>query len=260
MASKKDLLKGISDEDERKVFSKALDKGELALKINVPQFSDFMDPYKAYKLNELCADSLYNVVLYGGYSDAERLKIGFFPEYYEGDHTLFPISYVEIKYNGKYSKTLTHREFLGSVLGLGITRDKVGDIYIQDEKAVVMVDSDIADYIVSNLERVSHTKVNAKIIEDFAPVPSEIKVKKITVASLRIDAVLSGALNISRGKVADLIKGEKSFVNWKQVTSVSDNIKDGDVVTLRGFGRIKVAEILGKTKKDRFLLSVEVYK
>ena len=260
MASKKDLLKSISDEDERKIFAKALDKGDLCAKINVPQFSDFMDPYKAHKLGEICRGCEFNTVLYGGYEDAERLKVGFFPYYDEGDYTSFPISYVEVTYNGKYSKTLTHREFLGSVLGLGITRDKVGDIYIQNEKAVIMVDEDIADYIVSNLERVSHTKVNAKIIDHFESAPSEGNAKKITVASLRIDAVLSGALNISRGKVSDLIKGEKAFVNWKQITSVSENIKDGDMITLRGFGRVKVIETLGKTKKDRFLIDIEIYK
>lgn len=116
-----------------------------------------------------------------------------------------------------------------------------------------MVDEDIADYIVSNLERVSHTKVNAKIIDHFESAPSEVNAKKIIVASLRIDAVLSGALNISRGKVSDLIKGEKAFVNWKQITSVSENIKDGDMITLRGFGRVKVIETLGKTKKIDFL-------
>ena len=140
MASKKDLLKSISDEDERKIFAKALDKGDLCAKINVPQFSDFMDPYKAHKLGEICRGCEFNTVLYGGYEDAERLKVGFFPYYDEGDYTSFPISYVEVTYNGKYSKTLTHREFLGSVLGLGITRDKVGDIYIQNEKAVIMVE------------------------------------------------------------------------------------------------------------------------
>ena len=67
-------------------------------------------------------------------------------------------------------------------------------------------------------------------------------------------------MNISRGKVSDLIKGEKAFVNWKQITSVSENIKNGDMITLRGFGRVKVIETLGKTKKDRFLIDIEVYK
>lgn len=77
MASKKDLLKSISDEDERKIFAKALDKGNLCAKINVPQFSDFMDPYKAHKLGEICRGCEFNTVLYGGYEDAERLKVGF---------------------------------------------------------------------------------------------------------------------------------------------------------------------------------------
>lgn len=260
MSGKSDLLKGISHEDEKRVFAKALDKANLSVKINSPQFSDFMDPYKAHKLKEICSGCEFNAVLYGGYADAERLKVGFFPFFAEADYTAFPITYIEVSYNSKYSRPLTHRDFLGSVLGLGITREKVGDIYINGDKAVIFADSDIADYIAVNLERVSHTKVNTRIIECFTPVQSDVKTKKLTVASLRIDAVVSGALNISRGKASELIKGEKAFINWRQVTSVSQDVAEGDMITLRGYGRVKVAEVLGKTKKDRLLINTEIYK
>ena len=72
--------------------------------------------------------------------------------------------------------------------------------------------------------------------------------------------MLSGALNISRSKVSDLIKGEKAFVNWKKIISVSHIIKENDVVTLRGVGRVRINEIMGTTKKDRILINVSVFK
>lgn len=260
MINKNNLLKGISDADEKKIFAKALDKANLAVKIQSPQFSDFMDPYKAHKLKELCFSQGFDVLLYGGYDEAERLKVGFFPSFENEYSELFPISNIEVSYNGRYSRKLTHRDFLGSVLGLGITREKIGDIIIEDERAVLFTDTDIADYIIVNLERVGHTKVNTKILQSYNPEQSKGQEKRLTVASLRIDAVLSGALNISRGKTADLIKGEKAFVNWRQITSVSETIKEGDMITLRGAGRVKVTEILGTTKKDRILINTEIYK
>ena len=84
--------------------------------------------------------------------------------------------------------------------------------------------------------------------------------KRFSVPSLRLDAVLGGALNISRGRTAEYIKGEKVFINWKKEISVSHTVKEGDMITLRGMGRVKINEIIGNTKKDRILLSVLVYR
>lgn len=261
MISKNKLLKAAADDEERLLMSKAADKANIAIKTFAPEFTVFTDPYKAHAImNAFIHEDEVKVMAYGGYEDAERLKIGFFPEFTECTNTLFPITPVKISYNAKFSRQLAHRDILGSVLGLGIAREKTGDIIPDEGSAVIFTDSDIADYITANLERVGHTKVNVQMLEGFTPKPKGASEKRLTVASLRLDAVLSNAFNISRGKAAELIKGEKAYINWKNETSVSKAAAQGDIITLRGFGRIKIAEIMGTTKKDRILLRLIIFK
>lgn len=257
----KNILKMASDDDEKILLAKTIDKANIAIKTHRSEFSVFMDPYKAHKFKSFISSQReIDVMLYGGYDMAERLKLGFFTEYDTPDVNDFPITTLEIKYNSQFSSSLTHRDFLGSVLGLGITREKIGDIILESSRAIVYCDEDIADYISFNLDKVKRTKVNCSVITDYMPPVAEMSEKKFTVSSLRLDAIVSHAFNISRGKAADYIKSEKVFVNWKNEISVSKPIAENDVITLRGYGRIKVLEILGTTKKDRILLNIGICK
>lgn len=262
MFNKQELLKNVKDSSEKILYAKALDKALYTLKCFEPSFSDFFDPYKVSNLISLMGNMGLNTMVYGGYENSERCMIGFFPEYMEPEYEKFPIAIVEIRYNGQYSRVLSHRDFLGSILGLGLNRDKVGDILLEDERALVFLDESIADYVCVNLERVGRTKVNVKISDSsiLKDNTENVTEKKITVASLRLDGVLSGVFNLSRGKIADLIKGEKAFVNWNMTVNGAKTLSEGDVITLRGIGRVKITEICGKTKKDRFLIDVSVYK
>lgn len=259
MFNKEELLKNVTDNDERILYAKSLDKAVLTAKRHEPAFTPFFDPFKLDRFKKLLGYTDIKVIDYGGFDEAERRMIGFFPDYYDWDKAEFPITPVEISFN-RFSKTLTHRDFLGSVLGLGITREKVGDIIVEDERAVVLAETSIAEYIAANLEYVGHTKINTKVLESYAPPLKEAVEKKITVASMRLDAVLSACFNMSRTKISDLIKGEKAYINWLGADSPSKQLCEGDIITLRGSGRAVLKEINGKTKKDRFLITVEIYK
>jgi RNA-binding protein YlmH len=267
MINKQSFLKSILNTEEKMLFAKALDRAAVAEKTYTEGFSDFMDPYKAHKLCDAFKHDSLTAVCYGGFEESERMLVGFFPEYSVPDgsemtayYAMFPIRAVEIAYNARYSRTLTHRDFLGSVLGLGITREKTGDIMLEQSRAVMFVKDEIADFIVTNLERVGHTSVQTKVLNEYQPKIAESTEKKFTVPSLRLDAVISDAFNISRGKAADLIKGEKAFLNWQCEVSTSKQVAVGDVITLRGTGRVKITEIVGVTKKDRILINTIVYK
>lgn len=262
MFNKQELLKNVKDSSEKILYAKTLDRALHCLKCFEPSFSDFFDPYKVSEFIALVGNTELNIITFGGYEGSERCMIGFFPEYMEPEKKQFPISAIEVTYNANYSKKLSHREFLGSVLGLGITRDKVGDIIIEDEGALIIVEKSIADFIQTNLERVGRTKVKTAIVgmKRLNVGDENIEQKKTTVASLRLDAVLSAVFNISRGKIADYIKAEKAFVNWSVADSGSKTLNEGDVITLRGVGRTKLTQICGKTKKDRFLIEVNIYK
>lgn len=257
----KKIIESVSDSEERLLLAKTIDKANTAIKSYGVEFSAFIDPFKAHKFKDILSSERNVIIsLYGGYDSAERLKMGFFSQYIEPNFSEFPITPIEIKYNGKFSSALSHRDFLGSVLGLGITREKVGDIVLIEDGAVVFVDSDIADYIVFNLEKVKRTKVSCNVLENYKPSSATMVEKKFTVASLRLDAVLSHSFNISRGKAAELIKGEKAYLNWKNEVSTSKTVAENDIITLRGYGRIKIIEVIGTTKKDRILLNIGIYK
>jgi RNA-binding protein YlmH len=263
--NKAELLKAVKDNDERMLYAGALDKAVAALKSYEAQFTAFTDPYKMGTLCGIVQREYsfgLNTMVWGGFDGAERCMLGFFPEYEEPTADKFPISCVKISYNTKFSRELSHRDFLGSILGLGISRDKTGDILIDNEAgcAYALMEREVAAFTVASLERVGHTKVNTAVLDSFAPAVKTGVEKRLTVTSLRLDAVLCGAFNLSRGRVADLIKGEKAFINWVCATSGAKTVAVGDALTLRGTGRVILKEVQGITKKDRVAIVIEVFK
>ena len=263
MSSRSELLKGIRDEEERIFCARGLDRAVMAAKSFEPRFSDFADPFKTALLQDIVHRELgYEIrtLSWGGTDDAERRMTGFFPEYTEPETSAFPISCIEIRHNPKFSRQLTHRDYLGSVLGLGITREKTGDILIEEGCAYVLAEKEVAGFIASNIEYVGHTKVRTSLTDGYKGQSPKGTERRLTVSSLRLDAVLSAAFNLSRGKVSDLIKGGKAFVNWIPAESLSKTVAQGDMLTLRGLGRVKLTDVGGLTKRDRISLTVEIFK
>lgn len=257
------MLKGISNQEERLFFAKVLDQVIFALKRHEPQFTDFMDLAKCGRCMErLKGIADLEVHSFGGGEDAERMLLGLAPRNRMISNEEFPITALRIAPKSKKfgQRDLSHRDYLGSILGLGIERGKVGDILVSEEGAVCFVSEEMAEYIQTNLDKVSKTAVTVKKLEKaqvFAPKCTEFR--RVTVASLRLDAVLGVALHLSRGKAQTLISGEKVNVNWSAVTNTSYILKTGDMVSARGFGRFRVGEVGGRTKKDRIGLELEVY-
>lgn len=262
MFDRKKFLNSITKSEDRLWFAKAAQQAYSCAKSTKVTFTDFSDPFKAGELLSLLGEnSEFKTVLYGGYSGSERVMAGFFPDCAERDLSLFPIKAVKISYNKKFCSGLSHRDFLGSVLGLGITRDKVGDIVLEDGFSVVFLNSDIVDYIALNLERVSRTKVKCEeiAVEGLNLGGEKGSQKSVTVSSLRIDAVLSSAFNLSRARAKELISSGNALLNQRSVSNGDKSVSPGDIITLRGTGRIKINEIKGKTKKDRTVLSIFIY-
>ncbi|MDD4844524.1 MAG: YlmH/Sll1252 family protein [Anaerotignum sp.] len=261
--NKQQMLKGIQDQEERLFFAKVLDQAAFALKRYEVQFSDFMDAARCGR----CMERLKNnadleVLAFGGVENAERLMLGLAPKQEMISNEHFPISALQIApKNRKFAQTdLSHRDYLGSILGLGIERGKLGDILVSEDGAVCFVNEEMADYIQTNLEKVSKTAVSVtKPDQAEILAPKRTEIRRQTVASLRLDAVLGEALHLSRGKAQTLISSEKVNVNWSVVTSTSYILKTGDMVSARGFGRFLVGEVSGRTKKDRIALEVEMY-
>ncbi|WP_317855950.1 RNA-binding protein [Chakrabartyella piscis] len=261
---KKAILKHITDAGERILFAKVLDLVLFATKRREPQFSDFMDMAKCRRFAEyLQSERGVSIMIFGGGDALERCIIGMFPDGTEPSEEAFPIVGVSIeKKSQKFGqKDLSHRDYLGSILGLGIDRSKIGDILLTNNgDAICFVKEDMASYICASLEQVSRTRVvvSEKQVSDVL-IPKRIQEKRVTVASLRLDAVLGEAFSLSRGKAQNLVSGEKVNVNWSLQTNTSYTLKEGDMVSARGFGRFLVGTIGGQTKKGRVGLTLEMY-
>ena len=155
---------------------------------------------------------------------------------------------------------MTHRDFLGSLVGLGIKRETLGDIIINNNKGYLFCLESIAPFIIDNLTKVKHTSVSCSICEELPknilPEPTE---KTVIVSSLRLDGIISGVYNISRSKSSALIDSERVFINGKLSKSNSFPLKEDDIVSVRGHGRFRFKEISGDTRKGRIRIVCEVY-
>jgi RNA-binding protein YlmH len=275
-AQKAECLKSFTDAEDKILFAKAFDKYEACTQKSLPAFTDFMDPRRAEafllcfrRVVGLAATepdfSIKNTLngfirVFGGCENAERKIIGFSMENNLNGEG-FPITPLFVKFNKRFAKPPSHRDYLGSILGLGLERAKIGDIYLAENGAVIYTATDVADYIAANLIKVGNAPVTVSIhvnadLEGLMEPGTEMR---FTAASLRLDAVISGAFRLSRAKADALIAGEKVFVNWKAALNGAKALAEGDMVTVRGLGRMKLETVEGKTKKDRTAVRIILY-
>ena len=220
-------------------------------------FSDFLNMEEQSELSSLALPCDY--ATFGGYDGAERAVAAFGNgcEYAE-----FPIKIVEAApLSQKFADKLLHRDFLGSLMGLGIKRSVLGDIVVKNNTGYIFCLDSIADYVVQNLDKVRHTCVKCRVVQNL-PVGAvaELEEKEIIVASLRLDVLAAAVYNFSRSGVKELFVQRKVFVNSALCENFSYNVKPGDIVSVRGNGRFKCGNVLGSTKKGRTVLQIFVYK
>lgn len=220
-------------------------------------FTDFLNMDEQSTLKNSKINTPYH--LFGGYDMAERCVAGFGEN---SEYAEFPISIIKIEpLQQKFADKLSHRDFLGSLMGLGIKRELLGDIVISENVGYLFCIQSIASYIEQNLDKVRHTSVKCKIVDELPPTaikePEEIK---ITVSSLRLDVIVAGVYNFSRNEVKELFVSRKIYVNSKLTENFSQVVKNGDVISVRGYGRFIYSETLGTTKKNRLIISVKVYR
>ncbi|MDO4452934.1 MAG: YlmH/Sll1252 family protein [Eubacteriales bacterium] len=233
---------------------------------NIVIFSDFLN------LNELHIFhsnfqkfSFVKWKISGGYEFAERQIVAFIPDafclYEEEKEISFPITVLEIKpCSLRFAESLTHRDYLGAVLNLGIDRSKIGDILTEEGRALLFCKPSVKDIICRELCRVRHTTVSIReTVEEQIEIP--IRKEKIqgSVSSVRLDAVISQAFPGSRSSMTAFIESGKVFVNGKMILSNGYHLKENDIISVRGMGRFQYMGEISKTKKGRILISLEKY-
>ncbi len=238
-------------------LSRCEDFEQSVLRYKNVRFSRFVSPHDLMIFKTRFKPSPFvSVKEFGGADGCERVMLGFFPDYREPLESLFPITRILIS----GVSGMSHRDILGSVLGLGIKREMTGDIFINDDKAVLMCDDAIADFLLYNLKTVGRRKVSVSVYREDGEISliREFKLERKVVASLRLDAVVSAVCGLSRNDAASLISSEYVSVNFAVLADISKKLSEGDTVSVRHHGRFVLESVGGLTKKGR--ISIEIKK
>lgn len=242
------------------VAERLVDLAEQAQKSQKFRLTDFLDPF-GQEIAETVAANYpgLSVDFDGGYEGAERCR-ALLKDTDFGGTPGFDITVVCAKWNGQFVR-LGHRDVLGSLMGLGVDRGKLGDILATQEEARILCDQKIAPFLLQNLTQIGAASVICSEGDLSAIAPREERVKEIraTVASLRVDSIAAAGFGFSRSRAAADIKAEKLKLNWQSVRSASQMVKEGDVLSMRGRGRLEVKEVRGQTKKGRTSVTLERY-
>ena len=219
-------------------------------------YSTFLNLQEISILKSLKLDSKYS--LFGGYENADRCVASFS----NNEVYSYPIVCIKIEpLQQKFSDKLTHRDFLGALMNLGIEREMLGDIKILNNEGYLFCLDKISQYIVDNLSSIKHTSVKCKIIDDipelFNQLPDE---EEYIVSSLRIDTIISAVFKMSRNSASQLINQEKIFINSKTVYKDSVQLKEGDVVSVRGYGKFIYSQTVNETRKHKMVVAIRLYR
>jgi photosystem II S4 domain protein len=259
MLPKEDLLKRVENKAE---IIRIIDQAEQAIKNWEVVVTDFFSPPVLAEVKTIFQNlTEIEAFAWGGYPQGERQRIGLVRRDLPLDQSQIPLAVLDIAGNFLFDPA-SHRDFLGSILGTGIVRDKVGDIIVLGERgAQAIVVPEMVDFLTTSLTQVRSVAVKTQQI-DF----SELKIrppqkKELTTveASMRLDAIASAGFGISRSKMADAIASKDVRVNWKEVTQSSYNVKAGDLIAMRGKGRLEIGEV-SVTKKQRYRVNLVRYK
>ena len=247
--------------EDRVLLAKLWDKINAGLRRNIPANTCFLSPRELEMARYLFGEEP-GLCSFGGYDEAERKMLVYLPEYldeeslYEEDGPLVCLraSYFE-------GDELSHRDFLGALMGAGIGRETVGDICVGKGSCDFFVTAEIAPYIQQNFISAGRTKLRISQVplrEAQIPEP-EVKEIKDTLASLRLDSVISSGFRIGRSLAAQYISAGKAAIDGLPCEKPDKPVSEGVKISVRGLGKIKLAAVNGRTKKDRISVTIHRY-
>lgn len=247
--------------EESMLQKRLIELSRTAYQRGIVTYSDFLNLNDLNILHSIPKSELYSTYCtFGGYEFAERQMVAFLPDALSYEHE-YPISFIKIQPSQKkFSDTLSHRDFLGALLNLGIERCKLGDILVMENEAILITHQSLEHFIIDELTRVKHTTVTLQKIEyqEFFYEPNKKEIKG-SVSSLRLDSLMALAFSSSRSKLVAYIESGRVFVNGKLITSNGYQIKENDLISVRGLGRFQYKETLSHTKKGRYMVTVYLY-
>ncbi len=224
-----------------------------------PNFSKFLTPHQRSLAREICIDFGVGFVFYGGYEDSERSVLCVYPDYLKPPFD-FPIGAIRLtSINDKFYRELSHRDYLGSILGLSIERNMVGDIVVEKNGAYVFLLKPMDSFVLENLNSVARVKVVPKEFVGEVIIEREFEETTVNVASNRLDSVLSALYHLSRDEAKNLIQAGKVLINSLPMTFAAKELIQNDVVSFRGYGKFIFNEQVKVTKKGKLVLKLQLY-
>ncbi len=258
---KQAFVTGSFSNEQKLLLARAYDLCMRAKTREIPTFTPFLNPSEqALVLSKCVKFTDLSVNTSGGYDGAERRILSFSPFYnYDQTPPAFPICTIRIA--AKDGSLFSHRDYLGSILSLGVKRETTGDIVLLDGCAYLFCEKNISDFFVQNLKKVSNTPVNATLYDQAVTVPEHTRFRQVsqTVSSMRLDCVVSAMANKPRAAAAQLIQSGMVQKNYSVAQSVSQQVSDGDILSVRGVGKAVIATDGRRTKKDRVHITIKYY-
>ncbi|MBD8068373.1 RNA-binding protein [Bacillus sp. PS06] len=223
-----------------------------------PKLSDFLDP-REQEIVKLIVGEQSDVLMkaFGGSPTSERKRVLIYPSYLTPTEEDFQLSLYQLVYPSKFV-TIEHRQILGSLMSIGLKRSKYGDILIVDDLIQIIVSKEVDTFIELNLQSIGRATVSLKKrpLSEIIQQKEEWAEQVLSLSSLRLDVVISSAFQISRQKAQSIIQNGQAKLNWKIVENTAFECKEGDIISVRGFGRLKLISNEGKSKKDKFRFTV----
>lgn len=260
MDKQKQIAKVAETEEDRLLFAKLYDRLTGAEQKNIPGVTGFLSPREQVLTRRMLPD--LELHFFGGHPEAERGVCCYLPEYLDTDWLSGPEGPIAALRAAYFEKDqLTHRDFLGSLMGCGVKRETVGDIYVGCGTCDFLVTKEILPYVLQNLVSAGRTKLHVEQIplEDLQTPKLSVRVIRDTVSSLRLDSIVGSGFNMARGKAAALIESGKVSLNDLPCMKPDKGLLEGDKVSARGFGKLALAQVGGRTKKDRISIVIERY-
>lgn len=242
--------------EERRLLSRVLDKLREAER-GAPAHTAFLSPAEqesVKRLLSLCGHPRHTFV--GGYPDAERRVCVLLTDWQEDD-LVPPFSALRCRWQS--GEKLSHRDFLGGLMGQGIEREKLGDILVNEDFCDFLVMEELKPYLLQSFDSAGRTRLRVEELDlsELCPPQKQVKEIRDTVSSLRLDAVLSTGFSLSRGKAAELISAGRVEVNHTLCQKSDRSVNEGDVFTCRGLGKCVLTQVGGQSKKGRIMIVME---
>lgn len=263
----REILNEYREKDDKILLAQLFDKIEAVNNKNKIEHTDFLDLAQSELVQKFINKIKFEEYMtYGGFEQAERKMFIIYPEKFNKEivaknlGNIVQIVKIELPEDlkGKYS----HRDYLGSIIKLGVERKKVGDIIVDNNGADIIADKDITKFLQENLSSLTRFSKSVITVEDINNL-RQIEIRKeeieIIVSSLRLDNVISELARCSRNKALDIINMERVFINCQNETKKTKQIKVGDMVTIRGKGRFFIKELVGQTRSGRTVLKIEKF-